>query len=125
MKRSSVQGPVVSAAGTFHAFNWIPFSSQIENEVKGIGSILEGGWPFAAMAYFFVAAGIIRRKILAYFVGGGSQAALVFLLEIAQKQIPGRYPDSTIVLLAVVGWALPWLFLADSMGGKVGIEKKT
>lgn len=117
--------PVVSEAANFHSFNWIPFSSQIENEVTGIGSILEGGWPFAAMAYFFVTAGIFRRKILTFLVGGVSLAAIVFLLEMAQKQIPGRYPDSTTVLLAVVGWSLPWLFLAGNMGGKMRIEKKT
>lgn len=117
--------PVVSDAAKFHAFSWIPFSSQIQNNLKGVGSIIEGGWPFAAIAYFFVTAGITRRKILAFLVGGGSLAVLVFLLEIAQMQIPGRYPDSTIVLLAVVGWSLPWLFLADGNAGKMRIEKKT
>jgi len=117
--------PVVSDAAQFHTFSWIPFSSQIQNNVKGIGSIIEGGWPFAAIAYFVVTTGVLRRKILAFLVGCGSLAVFVFLLEIAQKQIPGRYPESTIVLLAVVGWSLPWLFLVDGMVGKMRIEKKT
>jgi hypothetical protein len=33
------------------AFNWIPFRGQLENEVNGIGTILEGSWPFAGLSY--------------------------------------------------------------------------
>jgi VanZ family protein len=113
--------PVISVPADFHDFSWIPFNSQIDNNMKGIGSIVEGLWPFAAMAYFFIAAGVVKRPIMAVFWGGGL-ACIVLLLEVAQKQIPGRYPDITIVLLAVVGWSLPWLFPAKGMSGETGIE---
>jgi VanZ family protein len=114
--------PVISAPADFHEFSWIPCNSQIDDNLKGVGSIVEGLWPFAAMAYFVIAAGVVTRKIMAVFWGGGL-ACIVFFLEDAQKQIPGRYPDITIVLLAVVGWSLPWLFpaseLEESTGGTV------
>lgn len=113
--------PVISVPAEFHAFSWIPFNSQIDNNMKGIGTIIEGLWPFAAMAYFFIAAGVVKRPIMAVF-WGGVLACSVLVLEVAQMRIPGRYPDITIVLLALVGWSLPWIFLADSMPGQKRIE---
>jgi hypothetical protein len=113
--------PVTSLPADFHGFSWIPFNSQIDNNMKGIGSIIEGLWPFAAMAYFFIAAGVVKRPIVAVF-WGGVLACSVLLLEAAQTQIPGRYPDITLVLLAVVGWSLPWLFPAWGVSGETGTE---
>lgn len=110
--------PDISFAADFHEFSWVPFGGQMGDNLKGIGSIVEGLWPFAAMAYFFIASGVGKRKALVAFCGGGL-AFIVFILECAQRQIPGRYPDMTTVLLAVMGWSLPWLFSPDGMTGVI------
>lgn len=104
--------PDITAAD-FHDFNWIPFSSQMTENVSGIGSIIDGLWPFAAMGFFAAAHASPGRKIHA-FPSGLFLASAVFALEYTQTFIAGRYPDITIVILAVVGWSIPLLVFRES-----------
>jgi len=97
--------PVGSA---MHGFHWIPFAGQVDNTVSGFGSILEGVWPFVALAALTMFGFGLRRKPMLY--GGGIILLVVFGLEWSQQQVPGRYGDITTVLLATLGWSSGWLF---------------
>lgn len=95
-----------------HDFNWIPFNSQMTENVSGIGNIVDGLWPFAALGFFAVVYASSGRKIHA--LSSGVFLALgVFFLEYAQSFVAGRYPDITTVILAVVGWAIPLMIFRD------------
>ena len=100
------------ATGGFHPFNWIPFAGQIDNTVKGFGSILEGTWPFVALAALAILGFGIKRKPMMYI--GSILLILVFGFEWVQQGIPGRYADITVVILAAVGWIFPWFYVAMS-----------
>jgi VanZ family protein len=91
----------------FHEVNWVPFRHQMAS-VMGFAGILEGIWPFAALAY----AGQVvkpRSPLPVAALGGLCLVLLVSVLEWLQKFMPGRYPDITQVILAVIGWVAPWL----------------
>lgn len=92
-----------------HVFNWVPFGSQMAENVSGIGTILDGLWPFVVMGFFTVV-NMSRGKIPNIISFGVFLAGCVLALEYAQTGIPGRYPDITPVLLSVVGWSVPFLF---------------
>ena len=93
-----------------HSFNLIPFYAQMAS-VQGFVSILEGVWPFAALAFISMSA---MKKSSSFFAvrAGLLLGVLVFVLEWCQQFIPGRYPDITQVILAAAGWAVPWLIQA-------------
>ena len=91
-----------------HTFNWIPFGSQMAENMSGIGSILDGLWPFAALSFFVSASASADRKINGV-ISCVCVVVIVFVLEYAQSCVPGRYPDITTVLLAAVGWSIPFL----------------
>lgn len=97
----------------FHDFNWIPFRSQMTENVSGIGSIIEGLWPFSTIGFFAVAQASPRCKIPAFTLGL-FLAVAVLALEYAQTFIVGRYPDITTVILAVAGWSIPFIVLRGS-----------
>jgi glycopeptide antibiotics resistance protein len=97
-----------------HAINWIPFQGQVGTLV-GMNDILETLWPFMALglALRWLTPWRWRRSVM---LGGGLLvAALAFALEWMQQSIPGRFADITDVLLASLGWCLPWL-LNDTRG---------
>lgn len=102
--------PDMSQAVAFHAFNWVPFSSQMGENVSGIGSILEGIWPFSMLGFFVISYFGHGRKMLVV-TTGAALAVAVFALEYAQTSILGRYPDITSVILAITGWIIPWLMI--------------
>ncbi len=89
------------------AFNWIPFRGHMQNLV-GLTNILAGGWVFLGAGY-----------VVRYLTGGGSVRVLVSggmlviglaaLMEWLQRSIPGRSPDITDILIAVVAWGCAWL----------------
>lgn len=88
--------------------NWIPFRGQV-GTLEGMLDILETLWPF-------MAAGLLARWLTAWrwrmavMLGGAALVVtLAFLLEWLQQSIPGRFADVTDVLLALLGWLLPWL----------------
>jgi len=100
------------SAGSYHDFNWIPFDAQMTENVSGVVTIIEGLWPFAALGFFAVARASAGRRIKTFSVGV-YLSIVVFSLEYAQCFIAGRYPDITTVMLAVVGWSMPWLVLKE------------
>lgn len=104
--------PDMSQLVAFHAFNWVPFSGQVGENVSGIGSIIDGIWPFSMLGFFVISYASNGRKMLMLTAGGASVVA-VFALEYAQTTILGRYPDITSVILAVTGWTIPWLFMGN------------
>jgi VanZ family protein len=103
-----------SGVGGLHSFNWVPFAGQIDNTVSGFGSILEGTWPFAALACLTVLG--FGRKLLPMIWVGGVVLAVAFALEWEQQQIPGRYGDVTTVILAGMGWILSCLYVMVDQG---------
>jgi VanZ family protein len=97
--------PAVDSNAVSHQFNWVPFRGQMAKE-SGFTSILEGLWPFTALAYLSLVMFPQHRCATAIF-GGGLLILVVTALELMQQFIPGRYPDITQAILAAVGWALP------------------
>jgi glycopeptide antibiotics resistance protein len=98
----------------FHDFNWIPFGSQAAENVTGFGSIIEGLWPFVALGFFAVSlseSGINLSRLAATAI----IAVMVFSLEYAQTGIVGRYPDITPVILACLGYQLPWFAYRNAL----------
>jgi len=86
---------------------WRLFSMQMLN-IHGLQDVLAGIWPFAGLAYVAMRGGLPGRSSI---IAGGAVfvAAAASALEWAQSAIPGRFPDLTDVVLATVGWTLPWL----------------
>ncbi len=100
--------PATASLSCLHSFNWIPFRRQMTN-LMGIISIMEGLWPFALLAYLTM---LMRQcTLLSAILAGLPLFILVFVMEWVQQGIPGRYPDITAVLLAVIGWTTPRLFI--------------
>lgn len=100
--------PELLASAVLHGFNWVPFRSQMSESLSGIGSIIEGLWPFSLLGFFTVVQYPSLRKTL-LFPAGVILATAVLSLEYAQTAIVGRYPDITTVVLAIAGWAIPLL----------------
>jgi len=98
--------------GATHGFNWIPFAGQVDNTVSGFASILEGVWPFVALSALTMLGFGLKRRPMLY--GGGTVLLAVFGLEWAQTQVPGRYGDITTLILATLGWIIPWLWVSGS-----------
>jgi glycopeptide antibiotics resistance protein len=97
-----------------HAINWVPFQGQVGTLV-GMSDILETLWPFMAvgLGVRWLTPWRWRRAVM--LAGGLAIALLAFALEWLQQSIPGRFADITDVLLAWLGWTLPWL-LGDTRG---------
>lgn len=96
----------------YHDFNWMPFSAQMTENASGIVTIIEGLWPFAALGFFAVARASAGRRTKVFPIGV-NLIIVVFFLEYAQCFIVGRYPDITTVMLAVVGWSMPFLVFRE------------
>ena len=96
-----------------HDFNWVPFSSQMMDNVSGMGGIIEGLWPFASLAFFAMTLSPDHLKRHP-FVTGLLPISGVIALEYAQTGIAGRYPDITTIILAVIGWSIPLLLLREN-----------
>ncbi len=97
-----------------HALNWIPFQGQVGTLV-GMSDILETLWPFLAIGLALRWLTPWRWRRSAMLVGGLVVALLTFALEWSQQNTPGRFADITDVLLAWMGWTLPWLW-GDTRG---------
>lgn len=92
------------------AFNWIPFRGHMHNQLLvGLTNILASGWVFLGAGYLVR---YLCRPSMSVVVGGIGTllvAGLAMLMEILQLGIPGRYPDVTDVLIAVVAWGCAWV----------------
>ena len=115
-----VLAELTPAEASFHSFNWIPFAGEIDNTVSGFGSILEGLWPFVALAALTILGFGAKRKPMLWV--GGPLLIAVFGLEWMQQSVPGRYGDITVVILAAFSWIVPWLFVA---GREVAVSRGT
>uniref|UniRef100_C6DZU8 VanZ family protein n=1 Tax=Geobacter sp. (strain M21) TaxID=443144 RepID=C6DZU8_GEOSM len=100
---------VGSVAG---GFSWIPLQGQLAHELSGFGTILEGVWPFAAMALLVAPGREEARGSSA--PGAAAVFCFVFALEWVQLAIPGRTPDLTQALLALAGWLAPAFYLRQA-----------
>ena len=108
------------ASATTYAMNWTPFAGQVGSLV-GILDILETLWPFMAVALVARWLTPWRWRLTVLLGGGAIVVVLAFALEWVQQSIPGRFADITDVLLAAIGWLLPWL-LTDTRGRMIVAE---
>lgn len=92
------------------AFNWIPLLGQMRT-LSGLENILEVFWPFFTLAFFARYITAPYRHQAVSILGGVAACGLVFMLELMQLDLPGRYGDITQVLLALAGWIVPWTFV--------------
>jgi len=99
-----------SADGTLQSFNWMPFYGEYVNTLNGFQEILDGLWPFVALAGIAFERSSPQPRTLA--LGTGFVALVSFACEWAQRLIPGRYPDITSVILAVLGWGFACWWIA-------------
>jgi VanZ family protein len=94
-------------APTLSPMNWIPLRTHLTDERIGAADILQGAWPFVALA--FVASGwhwlSTRSAVLR---GGGLVFLFAVALEWLQSYLPGRYPDVTDALVALGAWIVAW-----------------
>jgi hypothetical protein len=88
-------------------FNWVPFEGQM-NDLSGLENILEFLWPPMAMACLLRQALPFHRQDAGAVLGTAVLALGMFVLEWLQQSLPGRYGDITQVVLACVGWVVPW-----------------
>jgi VanZ family protein len=113
------------APGAFEtsSFSWIPLRGHLQNELTGIGDILEGAWPFLVLAYVASGARTSSPAVLA-----GVGAVLVFsgvlAIEWLQQFLPGRSPDVTDALLALLAWSLPWLHPEIGLRSRKSAERE-
>lgn len=95
--------------------NWIPFRGQV-GTLEGMLDILETLWPFMALGLLARWLTVWRWRLAVMLSGSMLVGLLAFLLEWLQQSIPGRFADITDVLLAMLGWLLPWLFAETHAG---------
>ena len=100
------------AGGGQNVFNFVPFEGEITLRVNGIRVMLEQVWPFMAMASLIAFRPRIARQPGLMWGGANAVGCFVFILEWAQRLVPGRYGDITTVLIAVVAWIGTWMFVA-------------
>jgi len=97
-------------SNTTKPMNWVPFLGHMQN-VMDMTDVITTAWPFAALAYLALSFTPPQPKQVAI-----SGAILVFISTLAvewlQQSLPGRYPDITDVVLATLGWSLPWLYMS-------------
>ena len=89
-------------------FNWTLFRNHLSNNLVGLMDIAASTWPFFGLSYL----ALLSRPALplATCLGGAVGVfALALALEWLQQSIPGRSPDVTDALLALIAWTLPWL----------------
>lgn len=99
-----------SATGPLHPdFNWVPLVGQMM-KLSGLEDILQLFWPFFTMAFFVRGMTPLYRRQAVSLLGGVLVGAAMFALEWMQQDLPGRYGDITQVLVAVLGWGVPWMF---------------
>ena len=96
-----------------YSINWIPFQGQV-GTLAGMSDILETLWPFLALAWVGRLLTPWRWRRTVWAAGGLLLMAMAMGIEWMQQSIPGRYPDITDVLLAGLGWTIPWLITDTS-----------
>lgn len=121
------------AAAYPFAFNWMPFEGQM-SDLSGLENVLEFLWPAMAMACLLRQALPFHRHDAGAVLGAVLLVLVLFVLEWLQQSVPGRYGDITQVVLALVGWIVPWCVRAQEAGpgrrrqraatGRAGIDTR-
>ncbi len=96
----------------FQPINWVPLAIHQLNLFDLI-DLVGGLWPFVALAYLSRLLAGRRRSAETALVGGFVIAVVVFGIEWAQQSIPGRFADTTDVLVATVGWFAAWRIMSS------------
>ena len=89
-------------AGIANKMNWIPFREQMIS-LAGLADIMASIWPFVALAYIALFMKPVNPFLIAS-LGGVVVFTVTFSIEWLQQYIPGRHPDITDVLLALVAF---------------------
>lgn len=90
--------------------NWIPFLGHMKS-IMDMVDLVATAWPFAALAYLALSFAPPNAKPVA--ISGAILIAITTLVvEWLQQSLPGRYPDITDVVIATLGWSLPWVYLS-------------
>jgi len=90
---------------TRHAapFSWVPLGASFENERWGaLVILLRKAFLYGSAIWLLV------RSRVAYPVAGSALAASLLVLEMVQRYLPGRTPEITDALIAVVMTAALW-----------------
>jgi VanZ family protein len=90
---------------TRHAapFSWVPLGASFENERWGaLVILLRKAFLYGSVIWLLV------RSRVAYPVAGSALAASLLVLEMVQRYLPGRTPEITDALIAVVMTAALW-----------------
>jgi VanZ family protein len=98
------------ASDRLYAFNWAPFSAQIDT-LPGFNDLLVTVWIALALATLtrMLVQGSPKRERGAKLLGGTLLFCSWFALEWHQRLLPGRIPDVTDPLVALGVWWLAWL----------------
>jgi VanZ family protein len=99
---------VASNVGMLHPFNWIPFSSRLDNIVGGIGSLLEMIGLSAVLAWCARSGADQHTARRVGWSAGLLVTVGAFALEFGQRHVPGRIGDITVPLLIAFTWILAW-----------------
>ena len=122
---SALEPPTRPSFQTY-PFNWIPFHGHLTNELVGFASILDGIWPFLALALAVQLSYRQRPSRATPVLGGLLVFAFVLALEWLQQSIAGRFADVTTPILAVAAWLAPWTIASlDATRGLPAAEPAT
>jgi len=84
-------------------FYWTPLGATFENERWGAAVIM-----LRKTFFYGSAVWLLVRSGIRYWVAGGALAVSLFMLEMAQRYLPGRTPEITDSLIAIVMTAALW-----------------
>ncbi|MBS1857298.1 MAG: VanZ family protein [Acidobacteria bacterium] len=83
--------------GRAHAFSWIPFAASMEAEgTTNVAVILRKTFEYGAMIW------LLRAGKVKYFAGAVTLAVALLAMEILQTRLPGRTPEITDSVLALI-----------------------
>ena len=92
-------------AGPAHAMSWLPFSATLDGErLNAALTLLRKVFDYGALVW------LLRGTGVSYAGAGGFAATGLFVLEIAQRYLPGRQPELTDSVIAVAMAAVLWGF---------------
>jgi len=96
-----------------HPFNWIPFEVQMQG-LTGVLDVASAATPFLIAGYLVNGMTLRYRRFPVMWAGALIVFAAALALELYQQMVPGRTPDITDALLAVVGWFGGWLPVTEA-----------
>jgi hypothetical protein len=83
--------------GSAHAFSWVPFAASMEAEgTTNVVVVLRKAFEYGAMVW------LLRAGKVGYLAGAVTLAVALLAMEILQTRLPGRTPEITDSLLALI-----------------------